>query len=235
MATSSRAESFVLTVGDDAPHPIEIEGTGDWAGWSAGAGVSISIHPSYEDTSGQSFEHRPVVDVLVQTGDTEAQAFSLRFPSPAEAAQFQKRLMVAGVLAGTLVAGTVALEATRPGATSTASQTGQAQAAQVVPLPAPAVPPGLRAERIGAGDAAEMTITVPAPRVAPGLRAEQVAAPQVTVPAPKVAPGLRAEEPSAPSIAATVPAPDVAPGLRAEDPTAPSETVTPRSGEFRGR
>jgi hypothetical protein len=200
---------------DDLPHPVEVDGD---AGWNPGSGtLSIRISPASEDTSGQMLAGSDWVEILVEGDDVEAHSLSLRFPSPDDAARFQRKLVLTGTLAGTLLIGAVAAG----GAMSQATSNGSNAAA------------------VGAAQAANGTLTIGAPRqpaVAPGLAAEGIR--PMSAPAPAMAPGLRAEAAQPAAVTAPLKAPAVAPGLRAET-VAGAETgvsaPTDGGGAFRGR
>ncbi|HEY6608053.1 MAG TPA: hypothetical protein VI277_02555 [Candidatus Limnocylindria bacterium] len=57
------------------------------------------------DTEGHGATAR--IGVIVETDDTEGHAISMRFPSVEEADAFRKRLLVTGVLAGSIALGAV--------------------------------------------------------------------------------------------------------------------------------
>ncbi len=119
--------SYVLTTDDDLPRPIEVLSSD---GWKPGAEqLPVRIAPASDDTSGQILAGATTIDVVVFGDDTEGHALSLRFPSPQEAAAFQKRLLLTGALAGTLVAGSLAASTAM---TQVANQSGP----QAAPAPA---------------------------------------------------------------------------------------------------
>ncbi|HET7027113.1 MAG TPA: hypothetical protein VFI28_05440 [Candidatus Limnocylindrales bacterium] len=192
MARNPLSPSVILSMDDDLPHPVEVDGG---AGWNPGSGtLSVRISPASEDTSGQMLAGSEWVEIVVEGEDVEAHSLSLRFPSPDDAARFQRKLLLTGTLAGTLLIGAVAAGGAMSQATSNGSNAAAvgAQAATgtltIGALREPAVAPGLAAEGI-------RPIAAPAPAMPPGLRAEaaQPAAPRVPLKAPAIAPGLRAE------------------------------------------
>ena len=66
----------------------------------------LSVSPDDLDTEGHGRAGGTAVRVIVaDDDDTEGHALSIHFPSTAEADAFRKRLMVAGVLAGTVALG----------------------------------------------------------------------------------------------------------------------------------
>jgi hypothetical protein len=193
MTRTALSPSVILSMDDDLPHPVEVDGG---AGWNPGSGtLSVRISPASEDTSGQMLAGRDWVEILVEGDDVEAHSLSLRFPSPDDAARFQRRLLLTGTLAGTLLIGAVAAGGAMSQATNNGSNAAAVGAAQVATrtvtigaLRQPAVAPGLAAEGI-------RPLAAPAPAMAPGLRAEaaQPAAVSLPLKAPAIAPGLRAE------------------------------------------
>ncbi len=90
MATTA-GSPLILILDDEEPGPMS---------------GPVRISASAEDTAGQTLAGW-TLDVLVADGDTEGQAMTLRFPNPAAAAAFQRRLLVAGTLAGTVALGSI--------------------------------------------------------------------------------------------------------------------------------
>jgi hypothetical protein len=99
---SGETRAFVLTIDDEAPQPVELVADSAWELPTAG---SIRIVPAGEDTSGQSLA--TTIDVVVYGDDVEGQALSLKFPSAADAAQFQRKLVLTGALVGTMAAASI--------------------------------------------------------------------------------------------------------------------------------
>jgi hypothetical protein len=91
--------TYLLTVDEDLPGPIEVIAVED----SASIDKPVTIRPPAQDTAGQALDGW-TVDVIVAADDTEGQAMTLRFPSAAGAAEFRRRLLITGALAGTIVA-----------------------------------------------------------------------------------------------------------------------------------
>ncbi|MGH2416802.1 MAG: hypothetical protein ACRDFY_00575 [Candidatus Limnocylindria bacterium] len=86
-----------------------------------------------DDAEGHLAAVRRHVTVLVETDDdTEGHAISLHFPSAQEAEAFRKRLLITGVLAGTVAlgaAGGYALSSVQPDAAGTAAGAAAGQLA----------------------------------------------------------------------------------------------------------
>ena len=97
--------------------------------------ASVRIRPADEDDAeGHAAATRRMVTVVVETDDdTEGHAISLHFPSAQEAEAFRKRLLLTGVLVGTVAvgaAGGYALSSVRPdAATGTAAGAAVSQPA----------------------------------------------------------------------------------------------------------
>jgi hypothetical protein len=144
MATTEA--TLILTLDDDLPGPIEVI-----VAEPATIGGPIRISPAPQDTAGQALDGW-TLDVLVSTDDTEGQAMSLRFPNPAAAVEFQRRLLIAGALAGTMVAASVGASALTAGAGGVAAgpAAGYAHDAdKVVDVSGPAVRVGVPASEFG--------------------------------------------------------------------------------------
>ena len=68
----------------------------------------ITLSPSDDDTEGHGTSSTVALQVFGGDDDTEGHAVSVHFPSLEEADAFRRRLMLAGVLAGTIAVGAVA-------------------------------------------------------------------------------------------------------------------------------
>jgi hypothetical protein len=104
--SSGETRAFVLTIDDEAPQPVELVAD---SAWDVPTSRSVRIVPAGEDTTGESLA--TTIDVVVFGDDVEGQALTLRFPNPADAAQFQRKLLLAGALAGTMAAASIGASA----------------------------------------------------------------------------------------------------------------------------
>ena len=87
------------------------------------------------DVEGHAVMTETVAVILEIEGDTEGHAFSLRFPTPRAARDFEQRMLAAGLLAGTIAIGAVGI-----GLSQTAHSTATAApVAQPAAAPAPAI------------------------------------------------------------------------------------------------
>src|SRR3990172_9043385 len=78
------------------------------------------------DTEGHALTPGSVFVNALIGDDVEGHTLSLRFPSPAEAVEFQKRLLTAGLLAATLAIGAVGASAISQSAPDIGAQPGAA-------------------------------------------------------------------------------------------------------------
>ncbi len=103
----------------------------------------ISVLDEDDDTEGHAFRGGPVVRVsLGDEDDTEGHAIAIHFPSRTEADAFRRRLMVTGVLVGTVALGAasgVGLSALQSDSDS-AGASGASTISQVGPLDAHEAP-----------------------------------------------------------------------------------------------
>jgi len=85
------------------------------------------------DVEGHAASSETIAVILEIEGDTEGHAFSLRFPTPQEAREFERRMLTVGLLAGTIAVGAVGIGL---------SQSAHSAAAPVAqPAPAPIAAP----------------------------------------------------------------------------------------------
>lgn len=95
-----------------------------------------------QDVSGHQAEDLTLVRIVVQDDemDTEGHAISIRLPSPAEADAFRRKLLLTGVLVGTVLLGGagIALAASQDSGAVPDQAASQIESAQAIPLPGPA-------------------------------------------------------------------------------------------------
>jgi len=169
-------QRLVIDLGTDGSATIER----DQATWldaklrrGQGPTREIQVRQDDRDTEGHSALRSATVRVLAEDDDdTEGHAISIHFPSAAEADAFRKRLMLTGVLVGTVAlgsAGAVGLNAIQSG-DSAGAATGAAAATLTGPMDvheAPAFAAGAAATQAGPMDVHE------APAFAAGAAATQ--------------------------------------------------------------
>ena len=100
-----------------------------------------------QDVSGHAFEDATLVRVVidVEDEDTVGHAMSIRLPSAEEANAFRRRMLLTGVLVGTVVLGsagaTVAVSHSGDSSASTQAASQVEISDDVIPLPGPAPTP----------------------------------------------------------------------------------------------
>jgi hypothetical protein len=94
----------------------------------------VRVRYDEDEAEGHRMGASPAVRLIAETDDTEGHAISIHFPTRAEADAVRKRLLVAGVLAGTVALGTVG----GVGLANMASGDATTTAPAAAPAPAPA-------------------------------------------------------------------------------------------------
>ena len=101
-------QQFVIELGDDQRAVVEGNDTA-WLREKLGqqpGPMRLQLRYSDDDTEGHGFRTGLGVRVIAEgDDDTEGHAISIHFPSRADADSFRKRLLVTGVLAGTVALG----------------------------------------------------------------------------------------------------------------------------------